>query len=215
MSALKTTGLQLAIGSTLGTQFTVSAITNANPAVATLSSSHGVVVNDIIVLSSGWKRLNNRVVRVSAVSTNDVTLEGIDTSSTADYPAGEGVGTGQEVTVWTPITKLRPDITTSGGGFEQLDGTEVDDVRRISIPGLAEPVSLTFPFHWPADSSWQSKVETAARSGSSVPYRIGIGTKRVYGAAFWGFNNSFNPQNSIAVGSIQLSTVADDTYYAT
>ena len=57
MAIIKAQGLQLAIASTFGTQFTISAITNATEAVATHSASHGVAVNDIIEVTSGWKRL--------------------------------------------------------------------------------------------------------------------------------------------------------------
>lgn len=214
MSALRTVGLQLAIASTYGSSKSMTAVSNASTGVATLASSHGIVLGDVMEMTSGWKRLNNRIVRASTVSTNDVNLEGIDTSSTSDYPAGEGTGSIREITAWTTITGLRPDFTTSGGGFEQLDGTEVDDLRRITVPGLAEPVVFTFPFHWPAASGWQSVVEAAARGGTPVAFRISLGTKRVYGNAYWGFNNSFGNNGGVAVGSIQLSAVADETYYA-
>lgn len=214
MSGLRTVGLQLAIASTYGSSKTMSAVSNANPGVATLQSSHGVLEGDIMEVTSGWKRLNNRIIRAGTVNTNDVNLDGVNTSSTSDYPAGEGVGSIREITDWASITGLRPDFTTSGGGFEQLDGTEVDDLRRIIIPGLAEPVVWTFPFHWPAASGWQTVVESAARGGTPVAFRISLGTKRIYGNAYWGFNNSFGNNGSIAVGSIQLSAVADETYYA-
>ena len=214
MSGLRTVGLQLAIASTYGSSKTMSAVSNASTGVATLQSSHGVLEGDIMEVTSGWKRLNNRIIRAGTVSTDNVNLEGVSTSSTSDYPAGEGVGSIREITAWTSITGLRPDFTTSGGGFEQLDGTEVDDLRRIIIPGLAEPVVWTFPFHWPAASGWQTVVESAARGGTPVAFRISLGTKRIYGNAYWGFNNSFGNNGSMAVGSIQLSAVADETYYA-
>lgn len=214
MSGIRTVGLQLAIASTYGSSKTMSAVSNASTGVATLQSSHGVLEGDIMEVTSGWKRLNNRIIRAGTVSTDNVNLEGVSTSSTSDYPAGEGVGSIREITAWTSITGLRPDFTTSGGGFEQLDGTEVDDLRRIIIPGLAEPVVWTFPFHWPAASGWQTVVESAARGGTPVAFRISLGTKRIYGNAYWGFNNSFGNNGSIAVGSIQLSAVADETYYA-
>src|SRR5574337_289572 len=71
-------GLQMAIAAAFGTSFTVSAISNATEAVATLSASHGVAANDIIVLSSGWNGADKKVQRAKTVSTNDVTLDGGD-----------------------------------------------------------------------------------------------------------------------------------------
>lgn len=215
MAVIKSQGLQLAIGSTLGTQFTVSAISNANPGVATLSASHGVTINDIILLSSGWKRLNERVVRASAVATNDVTLEGINTSATADYPSGEGIGTGREVTAFTTISQLLPDVGVSGGGFRRSDITQIDDLRAKEIPILAEATSLTFSYFWDSSLSWLSAVESASRAGSVTPFRITIGTTKIYGAGYWGYNSVPSIQNGVLVSSIELSLVSDVTTYTT
>lgn len=213
MSTIKSQGLQLAIASTLGTQFTVSAISNANPAVATLSASHGVLAGDVIVLASGWKRLDGRVVRVLSVSTNDVTLEDIDTSSTADYPAGEGVGTGREVTGWTNISQLLPEVSVSGGGFRFADVTEIDDVRSKQIPVLAESTQLTFKYHWDNGLAWRATVEAASRGGTPVPYRMSLGATRIYGNAYWGYASEPTIENSVLVSSLTLSGVADVTTY--
>ena len=215
MSALRTVGLQLAIASTFGTQFTISAITNATEAVATHSASHGVAVNDIIEVTSGWKRLNQRVVRAKTVATNDVTYEGINTTSTSDYPTGEGVGTGREITAWTTITQLLPDVQSSGGGFQTANVTEIDDIRSKEIPILAEAVNLTFNYHWDASLSWRSTLEAAARSASPYPFRMMIGTTRIYGNAYWGYNSEPSIQNGIFVGSVQLTFVSDSTTYTT
>jgi hypothetical protein len=215
MAIIKSQGLQLAIGSTLGTQFTVSAVTNANPAVATFSASHGVAVNDIILLQSGWKRLNERVVRASAVATNDVTLEGINTSATADYPTGEGVGTGREITAFTTISQLQPDVGVSGGGFRRSDITQIDDIRAKEIPILAEATALTFSYFWDSELPWLGAVDAAARAGNVVPFRITIGTTKIYGAGYWGFNSVPSIQNGVLVSSIELSLVSDVTTYTT
>lgn len=215
MSIIKSQGLQLAIASGYGTQFTVSALSNASEGVATLSASHGVVVNDILLLSSGWKRLNERVVRAKTVATNDVTLEGINTSSTSDYPAGEGVGTGREISGWTTISQLLPDVGVSGGGFRRTDITEIDDIRAKEIPILAEATSLTFSYHWDSALAWLATVEAASRAGSVTPFRITIGTTKIYGAGYWGYNSVPSIQNGVLVSSIELSLVSDVTTYTT
>lgn len=215
MSVIASQGLQFAIASTFGTQFTISAITNASEGVATLSSSHGVIVGDVIEITSGWKRLTSRVVRAKTVATNDVTLEGISTSSTSDYPAGEGIGTGREITAWTNISQLLPDVSASGGGFRRADITELDDIRVKELPILAEGVTLTFQYHWDASLAWRSVVEAAARTGSPVPFRLTKGTTKLYGNAYWGYNSEPSVSNGVLVGSIELSSVADIVTYTT
>lgn len=215
MAIYASQGLQLAIASTFGTQFTITAITNASEAVATHSASHGVAVNDIIEVTSGWKRLNQRVVRAKTVATNDVTYEGINTSSTSDYPTGEGIGTGREITAWTTISQLLPEVSSSGGGFRRADITEIDDVRVKELPILAEAVTLTFQYHWDPALAWRSVVETASRAASPYPFRITKGTTRIYGNAYWGYLSEPSIQNGVLVGSIELSAVADSVTYTT
>ena len=93
MAAVVADGTIVAIATTYGSSKTMSAVTNANPAVATLESSHGVSVNDIMEMSSGWPDLDDKILRASVVNTNDVTLEGFSTSNTTKFPASSGVGT--------------------------------------------------------------------------------------------------------------------------
>lgn len=213
MPVTKTQGLQLAIATSYLAVKSMTAVSKAANAVATLEASHGVAAQDIVEVTSGWKYLDGRIVRVSAVSTNDVTLEGMDTQS-SDFPTGEGVGSVREITGWTRITGLLPDIGVSGGGFAQIPAGELDDVRDKNIPGLAQAVEMDFQFHFPAASAWRSLVESAARTGVPTAYRMSIGTVRIYGNAYWGFLNEPQPQSGKLVGSIKLSTVADSVYYA-
>lgn len=215
MPITKTTGLQIAIASGYGATKNMTALTNATQGVATLEASHGVVANDIIELTSGWKYLDGRVVRAESVATNDVTLDDINTTSTTFYPSGEGVGSIREITGFTRITGIVADsFRPSGGGFADIPGTEADDVREKLLPGLARAVSIDFDFHYPPAASWRTLVEDASRSGSIVAYRISIGTIRIYGSGYWGYNSEPRDEGGKLVGSITIRTVADSTYYA-
>jgi len=217
MAVIASQGLQLAIASTFGTQFTITAISNANPGVATHSASHGVAVNDVFEITSGWRRLTQRVVRASAVATNDVTLEGINTldSPAGTYPSGEGIGTGREITAFTSISQLLPDVSVSGGGFRRVDITQIDDIRVKELPILAEGVTLTFSYHWDPALPWRPVVEAAARSGNPTPFRLTKGSTRLFGNAYWGYNSEPSIANGVLVGSIELSSVSDVTTYTT
>ena len=113
MSITLATGTLVAIASTYGAAVNMTAISNAAAAVATLAAGHGVVVGDFLEVTSGWDRLNGRIVRVSAVSTNDVTFEGINTVSTSLYPAGTGTGTIRRITAWTNLSQITSGISVS------------------------------------------------------------------------------------------------------
>lgn len=217
MAIIKSLGLQLAIGSTFGTSKAMSAVTNATEAVATLEATHGVIVGDIVeILTSGWPRLARRVVRAKTIATNDVTLEGVDTTSTANYPAGEGAGTVREVTAWTSITQLRPEFTSGGGGFEQDDITMMTDVRRINRPGLAEAVTLDFTAFFDPALTWVPVVRAASQGSVLTPFRIiTAGLQKIYGNAYWGLNEEPVPENNSLIYRLNLALVADSITYTT
>jgi hypothetical protein len=171
MAITLATGTQVAIASTYGTAATVSAITNANPAVATLSASHGVIVGDFIELTSGWDLLNGRVVRVSAVSVNDVTLEGINTVSTTNYPVGSGTGSAREITAWTSITQIKG-IETSGGDINFADITTVADSTQKQIPTTRSPQQLNMTVFDDPALAWFAVAQTASDAKAVTALRV-------------------------------------------
>ena len=101
MARIIVNGSVPSIAATFRSTATITGISNAAAAVASLGAGHGTVVGDFVeIVSSGWSRLVGRVFRVSNVATNDVTLEGCDTTSTATFPAGQGAGTLRAVLTW-------------------------------------------------------------------------------------------------------------------
>ena len=132
MAASLPNGSTLFIGSAYGSVLTVSGVTNANPGVAT-STAHGLSNGDYVVVTSGWSRLNNRLVRVAGVTTNTFELEGINTTNTDIYPSGSGVGSVREVTTFTQITQvLQP--TSQGGEQQFLAYQFLEDDAQTEIP---------------------------------------------------------------------------------
>lgn len=143
MSVSLPNGATISIGSTYGSSKTISAFSNANPGVMTLEASHGIVVSDIFEVTSGWSRANGNVYRASAVSTNDVTVEGLNTSSTSRFPAGSGTGTVREVTAWTQITQIL-ETNTSGGEQQFVTYSFLEDDAEHQIPTVKSPIVFNF-----------------------------------------------------------------------
>lgn len=131
MSVKLPNGGTFAIASAYGSALTVSAITNANPGVAT-STAHGLSNGDIVEVTSGWSKLTNRVVRVSGVTADTFNLEGIDTSSTTSYPAGSGAGSARKVTTFVQLAQIL-NTSTSGGeqNFATYQFLESDESSEI------------------------------------------------------------------------------------
>lgn len=137
-------GTAVFVARTYGTAVNVTAITNAVEAVATLGAGHGTVVGDYLEITSGWGRLNSRVVRAKTVATNDVTLELVNTVNTGRFPTGAGVGTLRRITAWDEILQIKVDgIATSGGEQQFADITTLQDVTSRQIPTIRSAQGLT------------------------------------------------------------------------
>jgi hypothetical protein len=143
MSISLPNGALIAIASGYGAAKTMSALTNASPAVATLEASHGVIVGDILEVTSAWSRLTNKIVRASAVATNDVSLEGIDTLLTSIYPAAGGTGTVREITGWTQLSQILSSSST-GGEQQFLDYQLLEGDAQKRIPTVKSAGGLSF-----------------------------------------------------------------------
>ena len=159
-----TSGTVLAIASTYAAAVNMTAITNAAEAVATLAAGHGVVAGDYLEVTSGWGRLSGRIVRAKTVSTNDVTFEGINTTSTTSYPAASGTGTVRRITGWTNMSQVKG-MNPSGGDLQFTDITAVDDVIGKQMPTIRTPVVLNLEVFDDPSLAWYAVA--AAKSESS------------------------------------------------
>ncbi len=138
------TGTLFSVATTFGSTITVTAVTNANPAVCT-ATAHGLSNGDIIEFTSGWGRANKRVFRVANVAPNTFELEGFDTSSTSFFPAGTGIGTVREVTAWTQLSKVM-NPSTNGGDPKTVTYKFVESDVEYSINDGFTAVSYTLEF---------------------------------------------------------------------
>ncbi len=141
MAARLPDGAIVSLATTMGTAKTVSAITNASPGVAT-STTHGFTDGDIVIMSSGWSNLNNRVVRVDNSATSAFDIEGIDTSSVTLFPAGSGSGTATEITAFTQITQIMG-FATSGGDQQFATFSFLEQSFETQIPTITSAQTIT------------------------------------------------------------------------
>lgn len=136
-------GSTVAIESGSSAAVTISAITNASPAVVTTSAVHGLTTGDFVEIVSGWSRLTNKIVRVTVLTTTTFSIDSYDTTSTAIYPAGGGTGSSAKITGWTQLSQI---LTSGSDGGEQQFLTyqflESDSQKRI--PTFKNAAGLTF-----------------------------------------------------------------------
>lgn len=216
MSVTLATGTAFAIASTYGVSKNMTAITNGANAVATLESSHGVIVGDFIEITSGWDLLSGRIARVSAVATNDVTLESINTTDTSRYPAATGAGTVRRITAWTSLSQISPQFSVSGGDQNFADTTFISNLIRQQIPTDRNPIVITLPYFFDLTLPWVPTVRAAADASAPNGFRMVFrnGT-RIVANAYWSLREVPTVEDSTLRGQIDLSFTGLATPYAT
>ena len=135
-------GAIVAIASSYAAGNTITALSNANPAIATATNT--LAAGDFVEITSGWSRLTNKVVRVPAagLTSSAFGLEGYDTTLTTIYPAGSGAGSYRKIAGWTQIAQVLS--SSSSGGEQQFleyQLLEADSQKRI--PTFKSAAGLT------------------------------------------------------------------------
>src|SRR5574337_839023 len=191
MAKTLSTGSAVAIASTYSTAKTFSSITNATEAVASFAADPSLVANDYIEVTSGWGRLNQRVVRVKTVSGTGpylVTFEKMDTSDTNKYPAGSGAGSVRKITAWTSMSQIK-DLSTSGGDQQFADVTAIDDVVTQQMPTVRSAQSMTMTIFDDPTLAWYDVVRAASEAATPVALRMTFpNTTYLVANAYWSLN---------------------------
>jgi Phage tail tube protein, TTP len=219
MGITKTAGTKVAIASTYGPVVAMSALSNAAEAVASLAGGHLVVVGDYLEITSGWGRLDKRIVRVKTVSTNDVTLEDINTLDADNFPTGAGIGSVRRiaaVTGWTEISKRTPNFNVTGGAQQYADITTLDDLEERKIPTRRTAIDITLPGYIDLSLPWVPIVQAAADSNEPVGLRFTYpnGLKSVANV-YWGFRDVPTTEDGTLRDEITIAYAARPTAYTT
>ncbi len=215
MSVSLPNGALVAIASGYGSTKNMTALSNANPGVATLEAAHGIATGEIFEVTSGWSRLTNKVVRAGTVATNDVPLDGIDTSLTSIYPAAGGTGTVREITGWTQLSQILSS-NSSGGEQQFLEYQFLESDAQKRIPTFKSAAGISFTI---ADDPTQPGYQLAsAANDDRLPRAVRVtlpnGSIILYNAYI-----SLNKTPSLTVNELMavevtLSLLAEPVRYA-
>lgn len=191
-------GVTLSLATTYSASKTVTAITNANPAVAS-STAHGFTAGTILEVKSGWQRINDRLVRIGAAPTTDsFKLDGIDATDTTAYPSGTGTGSVRAITGWTQITQII-DLQTSGGDMKFAQYSFLENDFEAQIPTEASPMTLTISIADDPTLAGYQALKAAADTRSAVGLMLNFpnGSKILYNGYV-----SFNETPSMNKGNV-------------
>ena len=170
---------------TLAAAKTITAITNANPAVATCTG-HGYTTGDEIKLSSGWEDANDSVYKIESVDANSFKILGLDSTNTSFFPAGSGGGSAQKLSAWTAIPQVLT-ISASGGDARFTDVNPLAKRNGIRIPTGFNATSVTLSLGFDATTPAYKTMVDISRSLSKVAFKqVLSGGSVQYG---WGYLN--------------------------
>lgn len=146
------------VAATYGASVTVTAISNASPAVVT-ATAHGLTTGDYVIMTSGWTKMNNRIFKVTVVDPDSFSLQGTDTTDLTRYPALGGVGSCRSVATWVQIPQITGvDFTGGEQNMYTFQFLEDDDERQFPTNKSAITVTLTV-----ADDPDQAYVSTVEK----------------------------------------------------
>jgi len=175
-------GAALYFSSTFAATKTISALTNANPAVAT-STSHGYADDDIILLDSGWEDATDSCYMVNQTTTNAFEVLGLNSTDTDFFAAGAGVGTASLVSSWVQIPQVLS-ISTTGGDPRFTTISPLAKRNSINVPTGFNPTSITLTLgHDASDTNYQSML-SVSRSLTKVAFKLVMSGSTVLGYGY-------------------------------
>lgn len=175
-------GSKFYFSSTFASAKTITALSNANPAVAT-SVSHGYVDNDEILLSSGWEDATDTVYRVDQLTADTFSPLGLNSTDTDWYAAGTGTGSAYKVSAWTEIPQVL-NVTSNGGDARFTNVEPLAKRNSIAVPTGFNPAQITLTLgHDPSLAAYTTMVDIS-RTLTKVAFKVvisGGGTAYGYG----------------------------------
>jgi hypothetical protein len=186
MSAYFPNGTIFSIGTTYSVPTPITAITNANPAVAS-SAAHTFVANDVLLLSMP-SRLDQRVIRVASPTATAFTLGGINTTAVKQFPTGFGVGSAVKATQMVAISQVT-DTQSSGGDQQFYQWVYLEDGRQRQRPTFKNARSLALTLDYDPDLPWHNALLEADQDSSVKVLQAALPTGALlYYSVYVGFD---------------------------
>lgn len=165
------TGSRISVATALAAKKTITNISNAAEAVVT-SAAHGLQVGDIVIIFSGWGRLNGRVYRIKAVPTTDTfTLEGrnANTTSSTLFSPGGGAGHFVKAITWIDVVQILSN-NTSGGEAKKVTYRYLESENEQEINDGFSPVSRSLEIDADAIDTpgYDAMVELSATGADTI-----------------------------------------------
>lgn len=201
MSVSLPNGTTMSLATMYAAALAVTAITNASPAVCT-AAAHDLEDGDLVEVTSGWSKLNNRIFRVSASTAGTFALEGSDTTSLMLFRPGAGRVSVRKIDEREQITQVL-ESTSSGGemGFTEVSFLEDDFSSQLPTQASAQSIALNIADDPSLPGYIAIKAAAQTRAQRALIAELPSGSMIVYNAIV-----SFNETPTFTKGQVMAGT---------
>jgi hypothetical protein len=179
MSNVKGRGVRVEISATYSTAIPVTALTKANPGVAT-AAAHGMSNDTVGYFDTivGMVQLEGQAARTKNVATNTFEVQGLNTTNYSTWTSGNFI----PVATWSTLSEATS-YEVGGGAAEKLDVTTLLDVVRKEEQGLLPVSNVTMNvIAQDTPSAAMLLLESAVQTQGKVVVRITLanGAVRIF-----------------------------------
>lgn len=165
-------GAVFGISTAIAAAIAATAVSNANPAVATVPTG-SVDENDVLVVLSAWAEANNIATRAGDVTTgasDSVPLLGLDTTDTTVFETGKAAAKVMVASEFVDFSQ-QGEVSTSGGDQQFWTGQFLEGSRQISVPTIKNAKTFTIPLYFDPKLPWYAAAKAADRKREPVVLR--------------------------------------------
>lgn len=193
----------------------VSALTKANPGVAT-ATSHGLSDGDILyfTVDGGMVELNGQAVRVANATANDFELENIDTTNFSTWSAATGRGF-TEITTFHTMANAQS-VSMPNPAPEKIDITTLIDTQKQQAYGLPEAPDGSINGLFGPNGAAETEIREATENNEDRVMRIVFGSGQVvlFTALLSGGTGFEASQNQAVTATTNFTPVRKVVFFA-
>jgi hypothetical protein len=165
-------GAVFGISTAIAAAIAATAVSNANPAVATVPTG-SVDEGDVLVMLSAWADANNTAVQageVTAGASDTVKLLGFDSTDTGVFEAGKAAAQFMVASGFVDFSQ-QGEPSTSGGDQQFWTGQFLEASRQISVPTVKNAKTFTLPLYFDPKLPWYAAAKAADRKRQPIVLR--------------------------------------------
>lgn len=198
-------GARVYVQKTAGLVAPFTAISNAASAVATLESGHGLVAGDIVLISSGWTKLDSAVAKVTESDATTVTLGNIKTTSTDLFPTGEGAGSLTKIVDFERLPQIT-EVSNDGGEQQYLQIQFLEDDKERSLPTIKSAKTQSFTFAHDSSLAIYEVLQGHNDTSDIVVLYMYVPKAKEY--RYWSAKVSFDPTPVTTINEVETVSVS-------